>query len=935
PAAHAPGGARRRRGLIGRERHLAQLAAAYANATGGDRPVVARVVGESGVGKSALVAAFLQSLGDEDGAPLVLSGRCYERERVPYKAVDALVDALADAFAGPGVDAAGIVPHHAAHLMRVFPVLRRVEAFAHAPVPAHEVRDPLELRARVFAAFRDLFERLATARPVVIAVDDLQWADDDGLALLADLVRPPDAPPLLLVATIRSGHEERTRALDAAGDVRTIYVDRLAPRDAARLARELLRDAELPVDLAADLAAEADGHPLFIDALVRHVAQSGGARARLRLDDALRARAAAQSPACRRLLDVVCVQGAPIAQRTAAAAAGVADADVQAAVDALCADKLVRSGDGPTVEPYHDRVREAVCAAMAPDRRRAIHRRLASAIEEHGGAAPERLAEHYREAGDVDRAARAAVDAARRASEALAFDRAARLYAVALSLGALPPQDARSVRIALGDALAHAARGPAAAEAYLAAADGAPPALAASLRARAADQYLKSGHIDDGLAVTRQVLATLGMKLARTPRTALWSLAWRRALLRLRGTRFAARPADAVPDAVLERIDLCWSVARGLSMVDTIRSAAFQTRHQALALRAGEPSRVVRALAIEVGHAATAGVRGQRRAERLLARAERLAIEVGAHESLGFVELAGGIAAFLVGDWRATVDRCDRALPIFRDRCVGAGWEIANARLFAIWALVFLGELAEVRRRVPAMLEDAQLRGDLYAETCAQTGLANLAWLAAGEVDDAAAHIDAAERRWSQRGFHFQHYWSMLARGNHDLYVGSPARSYRRVVEQWAGLRASQYLRIENVRVEAWHLRGRLALAAAVATHDAAARAELADAARRAARRLARERSRWAGALAHALRAGLAHASGDVDRAIVALRRAEDAASRADLRLLRQCARWRRGQLEGGDAGATLQRDAAAWLARHGVADVERMVGVWLPGFAV
>src|SRR5207248_1449637 len=124
---------------------------------------------------------------------------------------------------------------------------------------------------------------------------------------------------------------------------------------------------------------------------------------------------------------------------------------------------------------------------------------------------------------------------------------------------------------------------------------------------RAAEQLLLSGRIDEGIAVIEDVLRTIGLKLAPTPFRALLSLGLRRVLLRLRGLRYTERPAARLTQAALIRLDVCWSVAVGLGLVDNVRGADYQARHLLLALKVGEPYRVARALALEVGFVASGG----------------------------------------------------------------------------------------------------------------------------------------------------------------------------------------------------------------------------------------------------------------------------------------------------------------------------------------
>src|SRR2546422_334535 len=440
--------------------------------------------------KTALVEHFLEGVRGDPRAT-VLAGRCYERETVPYKALDSLIDSLARYLRHLGHNADALLPRDVRPLVRLFPVLQRAETVANAPIPASaESPDPHEQKRRAFASLKELLARIADRGPLVLWIDDLQWGDVDSAALLADLVRPPDAPAALIVLTYRTDDGARSPCVLAMraqvpDGLRELQVQPLQDDDARELANALLPAADAV--RAAQVAREAAGNPLFVAELVEQ-----GHSAPASFEEMLLARTARLEPEPRRLLEVISVAGGPI--------------------DAGCA---------------------------------------------------------FRAAA---------------AAEALAFDRASRLYRLALELTA-PDAPARlQIQIDLATSLANAGRGREAGEAFLAAAEASGASQALDFRRRAAEQYLQSGHLSEGKAVLRIVLESIGMRMPATPQGALISLLLGRAKIRLRGLSYRERDAAAIDPRELLRIDVCRSAMTGLSFIDVIHGADFTARLTLLAL---------------------------------------------------------------------------------------------------------------------------------------------------------------------------------------------------------------------------------------------------------------------------------------------------------------------------------------------------------------
>ena len=552
------------------------------------------------------------------------------------------------------------------------------------------------------------------------------------------------------------------------------------------------------------------------------------------------------------------------------------------------------------------------------------------ALEAAGGADPETLAVHFEAVGEAEKAGHYYGQAADEASEALAFDRAAKLYRRALELR--PARDAagRRLRTGLGNALADAGRGGAAAHAYQDASAGAEPTELLELQRRAAYQFLTSGHIDEGLSAFSALLDRVGMPLPSTPRHALLRLLFSRARLRLRGLGFRERDTAQVAPEQLELVDISRSVAVGISVVDVIRGSDYQTRSLLLALRAGEPFRIALALGWEAVHSACQGRPTRRRTARLITAAEALSQRLGHPHALGMASLAAGAAEFLEGRYRTGLELLDRAAAIFREQCIGVVWELDSARIFGLWSLFYLGRLAELSDRSRVVFHEARERGDRYVEATPGPFVAAVVRLAADDVEGARTLAREALGRWSQRGFHIQHlnfyYGNLYA----DLYAGDVARAWRRITETAPVLSSSLLLRIQQVRADVLQHGGRCAIAMAATSADPK---RLLRQAEDYARRLERERLPWTDALARLIRAGAASVRRDTDRAVRFLTVVAEGFEAIGMELFAAATRQQLGRLLGGAEGRTLITRADAWMASQAIRRPDRMTACLAPGF--
>jgi hypothetical protein len=906
------------RPFVNRTAELAALDSAFARSAAGPMTVVVR--GSSGMGKSRLVQHFIDRVASSAGA-MVLSGRCHPQETVTYKGFDDLIDQLSRELVQLGPEQLReLIPEHAAALRLAFPVLARVPEL----VEAREIdtgAEPQKLRRRGFVALRTLLARLSAERPLVLWIDDAQWAGEDSAELLRELLRPRDALKALTVLSVRDEQGEwgpmRAACRDSGGAPVEVVLELLDAAATRALVQAVVPPGDIDVDA---VAADSQGSPF----LITQLAGLEGGRPPVRLDEVLDERVAHLVPEALAVLEVTCVAGRPIDRRHVLEAAGCGEKG-RPLIAALRRGRFVRlvGVDSLALETYHDRVREAVIARLSPAVLADRHRTLARTLEASGAGEPDRLAEHLFAAGETEHASVWAARAGDRASSALAFAQAAVQYRRAREWWAGPAERQRELQIKEAEALVNAGRCVDAARLYVLASAGAVAESSLDLRRRAAEQFLAGGHVDDGLGILVPLLDELRVGYPSTQRRAMLRTLGSLLRLRARGTHFRRRSLDEIPRRTVLRVDVCYSAAKSFAIVDPARGIYFSVVGALLALAAGEPVRIGKTLALAGGALRSLGGRLGTWGQRLIEEVADLAERENDPYLTGMSATSMGPVHLVAGEWAEALECAERGVRLLTDRCRGVSFESAIGRMAALRAQEELGLMNEMQASAEEMLAAAQQAGDRYAEVTALLNLA-LPVLASGDVVGARTRAAQALDRWTRTGFHIQHFYARRIEAYCDLYEGCPDGARARILEIWPALRASFLLRVPVSRVDAYLLRARstVALASRNARYMSAAAGDVAM--------LARESRSDAMAHSLILWAALCALRGEQSIAVEMIERATDAYRRAGMQLHALCTVRQLAALTG---AVDTMADTDERIRASGVMNPSRWADVYAPGF--
>jgi len=909
----------------------------------------ALVHGASGVGKSTLVQHYVHG---RDSAELVLRGRCYEQESVPYKAIDSAVDALCEHLLTlPRKDLAEMLPSDISLLAQLFPVINRLKERVLFPAPSTGASDAHRIRRRSVQALRELLGRLRHDRPVILAIDDLQWGDVDSIALLGEIFAVSDPPPVLVLCTYRREYRETSPCLASLFELQKtnqavrwfdIAVEPFSTEETHDFAQSLLGDPSISGVIASRIAKESGGNPYFAVELARYASRFSVEEARafgadsLRIDNLLRDRIADLENDSRELLEVVAVHSQPLAQADAYLAAGFSSRD-PAPLNALRLANLVRStGFNQTdqVESFHDRVRDTVLQAIPAERRRSLHRALAATLEASERGDAESLALHNERAGNRARAVHYHELAGDRAAAALAFDRAAGHYRSCLELLKPDPAQGSALRAKLGEALVNSGRGVDAAREFEAAAVHAAGKTKIELERRAGFHYSGCGYIPEGNAIFERVLARVGLKFPKSKQAILRSLLITSLRLRFQGKRFRERDPRSVPQILLDRFDAAWSVALPLSLTDTAQAMNFGLQALLLAMKAGDPGRFVYGL--EYAYVLSLqGGEARRRAAALIATGREIVAKQQDPNLEGILNLVQGAIAFTRSSWRECSRFLDQAEDIFANRVRGGYSHLAQVRSLHLYTLWSAGDFDKIARRCGPFLQEADQLGDLFSSVNIRSFGRPLTYLVEDRPDLAQESIVTGLREWPAAGYQLVQGMASIIQSWIAFYEYRAGGNLDYVEQQWALIRANDMDRFETMRATVLDMRYRTALAAANWDRNSPTQRKRAwKIARESRRILDRETNPWGRASAIVARAAFEETEGKIASAAQTFLSAAKLFEHTDMMGYAWSARRRAGQMIGGDEGRDLVEAADCWFQSQSILRPERFAAMHVGGFS-
>lgn len=943
-----------RANFVGRKIELSTLFKFFAQVTKG-RPITYLIHGEPGLGKSSLLSEFYTKFSEENSQAILLSATCQEWQIRPYEMFEQIIIQLGDSLTRRSQELTDLPsPINAGCLLRVFPSLRSLDFLKNVDVVS-EFYSPHFLLNRAALALKELFSLICERFPLVIFIDDIQWADEDSLALCQTLLQPPDAPGLYLLATLEISDKGNTKAsLEQLakwfpGHPRKLPLEPLPAEDSRAYTKHFLSSIMQPrinpsatetfdptLSTCESVAKQTDGNPLFIQEIILHTLEQPTKIKphELSLAEALLQRLGRLEPKAQTILEVLGISGTPLPQAIVAEVLKESLVDLAPFVDKLVQAQFIKKFERSR-EVYlalsHTVFKSAVTHQLSASARRQLHLQIAQVLESQGNPEPARLSLHYEAGSAFASRAKYAIKAAEVAELAYAFEQATAYYQVAIKNWSGDFAELRRLNVRLGDILANTARSPESAQAYLAAVSGAPSAEALELERRATEQFFRSGLVVEGLAVTKRVLENLNIPFPSSPKRALLTLLWNRIKIRLRGLRFQPCEEKETDPEALVKADICYSIGLSLSLIDHIFGACFSSRFVLSALAIGELRRVLYALGVESCYVAASGKEPSSYYKKISSRADELLKKKEAQLARVYFSIGKAFGSYMWGEWLRAKEQAEIAAAQAKELFGSTNFELTIARSVLVWVLYYLGDLRELSRIIPPWVQEAQIRGDLPQLSIMGLGLCNLVFVNQDGPESARQLIAEIMKKWTLETYLLQHYHALLAEVHIDLYTGKASHALQRVRADWPRLKQSGLLVLPSVKNVALYLRARAAVATSMDLASSEKKSLLKEAQKDIAT-LRRQKPKWTKLTAELLQVGIDQVNGNSKSAIKRLDTLIPAFDSLEMRLFAAAARRCMGTLLEGEEGKPYRLEAEKFMRKHKVQDPARLTAIITPG---
>lgn len=431
--------------LVGRQSELEQLEQAIQPLTRGVGGV-SWLTGEAGMGKSRLTNEVLTRLKDE--RLRTLEGDCFSHTRtVPYNAFIGVVRDFCAILPTDDRDTTRQKIHQAVERLPVrgqdiipyMEYLLSIDLVDEALLERVRHLEPAQLKRQLFTAMREVILAESRQNPLILVLDDLQWADELSTELITFLAQSLSQAPILLHLIARGDYQPYQRqmfseVIELAGERATfLHLTPMGPREQQQMARSLLPDAE--PTLIERLVRHAEGNPYYLEELARHALDAPESNQEEVVPASLEALIRARYDRLPETLQVTLAKAAVIGRRfPVPLLQAIQGEGTQETLKVLHQRGFVRPRRGNEDEWafMHILTQETVYKSLLERERRSLHEQVAGSLERMAGDRLDEqvalLAFHFSRSSDRNKAIHYLLLAASRAADRFANEEALRLY---------------------------------------------------------------------------------------------------------------------------------------------------------------------------------------------------------------------------------------------------------------------------------------------------------------------------------------------------------------------------------------------------------------------------------------------------------------------------------------------------------------------------